>query len=145
MPFIDEGIKVYSKRIAHYCRFEVKLFKQVKNSESLPAAELLKKEAEVYLKEIQSGDTLILLDEQGKEFDSRKFAGFIEQKQLHSTKHLIFAIGGAYGFSEELKEKAAGKISLSKMTFSHQLIRVIFLEQLYRGFTIIKREKYHND
>jgi len=145
LPFIDEGIKTYSKRIAHYCRFEVKMFKHVKNSESLPAAELLKREAEVYLNELQAGDSLILLDERGKEFDSRKFAAFLEQKQLHSTKHLIFAIGGAYGFSDELKKKASGKISLSKMTFSHQLIRVIFLEQLYRGFTIIKGEKYHND
>lgn len=143
--FIEDGIKLYSKRISHYSRFEVKSFKNVKNSESLPPSELLKKEATLYLNEIQAGDTLILLDEKGKEYDSRKFAVFLEQKQMIATKHLIFAVGGAYGFADELKQKAAAKISLSKMTFSHQLIRIIFLEQLYRGFTIIKGEKYHND
>lgn len=143
--FIEEGIKLYSKRISHYSRFEIKLFKNVKSSESLPPSELLKKEAEIYLKELKQGDTLILLDEKGKEFDSRQFATYVEQKQMHSVKHLIFAIGGAYGFSDELKEKASGKISLSKMTYSHQMIRLIFLEQLYRAFTIIKGEKYHND
>ncbi len=143
--FIEEGIKLYTKRISHYTRFELKHFKHVKNSESLSPTELMKKEATLYLNELQAGDSLILLDENGKELNSRQFAAFLEQKQMIATKHLIFAIGGAYGFSKELKQKAAGKISLSKMTFSHQLIRIIFLEQLYRGFTIIKGEKYHND
>lgn len=143
--FIDEGLKAYSKRISHYCKFEHKLFKHVKNSESLPPKELLKKEAQIYLNELKPSDHLILLDENGKDFNSRQFASFLEQKQLQSLKHIVFAVGGAYGFSDELKSKASGKVSLSKMTFSHQLIRIIFLEQLYRAFTIIKGEKYHND
>ena len=143
--FIDEGITTFSKRISHYARFDVKEYKQVKNSERLPPSELLKSEAKLYLDALKPNDKLILLDENGKEFNSRAFASFIQNQQLQSTKHLIFAVGGAYGFSPELKAKAAGKISLSKMTFSHQLIRIIFLEQLYRAFTIINGEKYHND
>jgi len=106
---------------------------------------LKKKEGQLYLNELEPSDRLILLDENGKEFNSRKFASFIEQYQMQSVKHLIFAVGGAYGFSDELKTKATAKVSLSKMTFSHQLIRIIFLEQLYRAFTIINGEKYHND
>lgn len=143
--FISEGIKLLEKRIKHYCRFEVRIFKSVKNGEKLPSKELLKKEAKIYLNELKQEDLLILLDENGKEFNSRGFANFIEKQQLQSNKHIVFAVGGAYGFSEELKQKASSKISLSKMTFSHQLIRLIFLEQLYRSFTILKGEKYHND
>lgn len=143
--FITEAINQLSARLDHYCRFEVKEFKQVKHGEKLPSAELLKQEAKIYLNEIKPGDTFILLDEKGKDYDSRGFASFIEKHQLQSTRHLIFAVGGALGFTDELKSKAAGRISLSKMTFSHQLIRIIFLEQLYRAFTIIRGEKYHND
>jgi len=143
--YIDEGISMFEKRIGHYCRFNIKGFNKVKHAEKLPPEELKKKEGLLYLNELQPGDKLILLDENGKEFNSRKFASYLEQFQLQSTKHLIFAVGGAYGFSEELKSKSQGKVSLSKMTFSHQLIRIIFLEQLYRAFTIINGEKYHND
>lgn len=143
--YIDDGIAIFKKRIQHYCKFDIKGFNKVKHAEKLPPEELKKKEGHLYINELQPGDQLILLDEKGKEFNSRQFAAYIEYFQVQSAKHVVFAIGGAYGFSDELKAKSAGKVSLSKMTFSHQLIRIIFLEQLYRAFTIINGEKYHND
>lgn len=122
--YIDEGIKMFSKRLEHYCRFDVRLFKPVKNSENLPRNTLIQQEGLMLIKELKSGDRLILLDENGKEFNSRKFADYIQNHRLQSSKHLIFAIGGAYGFSDEIKAKATGKVSLSKMTFSLSLIHI---------------------
>lgn len=120
------------------------MLNDVKNAAALPIPELKKKEWEQFAAKIPKGAHLILLDENGKEFSSVEFAGYIQQQQLGSVKDLVFIIGGAYGFDTAAYEMARLKLSLSRMTFSHQLVRLIFMEQLYRAFTIIKGEKYHH-
>ncbi|MES2838428.1 MAG: 23S rRNA (pseudouridine(1915)-N(3))-methyltransferase RlmH [Bacteroidota bacterium] len=142
--YIKDGVKEFEKRLTKYVVFESVVLNSVKKSNY--NEEVLKKaEGEVLLKEISSSDFLVLLDENGKEFSSRGFAQFIESKQNASVKQLILVIGGAYGFSEEVYKRADAKLSLSKMTFSHQMVRLFFIEQLYRAFTILKGEKYHHD
>jgi len=143
--FVKDGIAVYTKRLKRYVNFEMVELPDVKGAKNMSPDELKKREAEILEKKIKSGDFVVLLDEKGKEFNSREFASFIQNKSLQSTKHLIFIVGGAYGFSEQMYQRANSKISLSKMTFSHQIIRVIFMEQFYRAFTIINGEPYHND
>jgi 23S rRNA (pseudouridine1915-N3)-methyltransferase len=142
--YIKEGIALYEKRLKHYITFELVILPDVKNP-PLSADALKIKEGEIILGKLQKDDVLIALDERGKMYGSMEFADFIEQKQNQSTKRLILLIGGAYGFSEAVYQKANSQISLSKMTFSHQMIRLFFVEQLYRAFTIIKGEKYHNE
>jgi 23S rRNA (pseudouridine1915-N3)-methyltransferase len=143
--YLENGLEIYLGRLKHYTNLEWFELKDVKNSNKLSAEELKKKEGEMILSKIENGDVLILLDENGKNFTSREFSKVIEQQMMISTKHIIFLIGGAFGFSDEIYERANNKISLSKMTFSHQLIRLIFAEQLYRAFTILKGEKYHHN
>lgn len=143
--FIKDGIDLYSQRLQHYCKFEFIMPPEIKNSGALSKEKLKQKEAEQYNKSLKDGDYIILLDEKGKSYSSREFASRLEWLKGNSKKRTVFIIGGAYGFSDDLIKKADAKISLSKMTFSHQLIRLIFLEQLYRGFTILAGEKYHND
>lgn len=131
---------MYCFRIKNYCNFKtIEIISKSKSSVDVQK----KSEGQLMLKKIASEDFVILLDETGKEFSSIEFSKFIEKHQLHSTKQMVFVIGGAYGFSEEVYKRANQKISLSKMTFPHQLARVIFAEQLYRAMTILKREKYH--
>jgi len=143
--YVETGIAEYEKRIKRYIDFEIKIIKDFKASKSMPAKTVKIKEGEQILKHLNKTDFLILLDEKGKMFTSREFAKFIDNKIFTGTKHLVFLIGGAYGFSDEIYNRANAKLSLSKMTFSHQPIRVLFAEQLYRAFTIIKGEPYHND
>lgn len=143
--YLDKGINEYEKRIKRYIDFEIKIIKDIKASKSMPIKTVKIKEGEQILKHIKDNDVLILLDEKGKLFTSREFAQYINHKNSTGVKHLIFLIGGAYGFSEQIYKRANGKISLSKMTFSHQPIRLLFTEQLYRAFTIIKGEPYHNE
>jgi len=140
-----ESEAMYSKRIKHYYPLELKYFKHPKNHGALSPNILKQKEAELFLANLKSSDHLILLDEKGKQFDSRGFANQITQLGNRSIANVIFVIGGAYGFSDEIYQRANMKISLSSMTYSHQLVRTIFLEQLYRAFTIIRGESYHND
>jgi 23S rRNA (pseudouridine1915-N3)-methyltransferase len=142
--FVDEGFDVFAKRLKHYCKFETVLIELPTKLKSSDVEQIKKNEGELVLKKIASTDYLILLDENGKEFHSKDFANFIEKQSIHQSS-LTFVIGGAYGFSKEVYERANTKISLSKMTFSHQLIRLIFAEQLYRAFTIIKGEPYHHE
>lgn len=142
--FVKRGIEEYQKRLVHYVPFELKIIPDLKNTKNLSEAQQKQKEGELILDKIKTGDTLILLDENGKEFSSVAFSKFLEQKMLSGIKNLIFVIGGPYGFSQDVYQKAQGKVSLSKMTFSHQMIRMIFVEQLYRGMTIIKGEPYHH-
>ncbi len=139
-----QSISDYSKRINHYLSFEVKVLGEVKNSASLSQKQLKEKQAEAILKNIDEKSFVVLLDEKGKEFSSKEFALFIEKKTA-TEKHIIFIIGGPYGFSEQIYNRANYQISLSKMTFSHQMVRLIFLEQLYRACTIIKGESYHHE
>ncbi len=142
--YLKEGILVYEKRLKHYVSFDIITILDVKNPPD--NADLLKtKEGELILNKLQKDDYLILLDEYGKQRTSVEFADFLEKKQIDGAKRLIFQIGGAFGFSQAVFERANMTISLSKMTFSHQMIRLFFVEQLYRAFTIIKGEKYHNE
>ncbi len=142
--FIDDGIGEFLKRIQRYCHCEYIYLPDAPNQSSLSAVQVKKAESKILLSKIESKDHIVLLDENGKSMDSVQFSQQIEKWQMQSVKQLVFIIGGAYGFSDEVYQRANQKISLSKMTFSHQLIRVIFAEQLYRAFTIIKGEKYHN-
>ncbi|HYG52517.1 MAG TPA: 23S rRNA (pseudouridine(1915)-N(3))-methyltransferase RlmH [Flavobacteriales bacterium] len=134
----------YEKRLARYGVFEQVVLNDVKNAASLPVNELKKKEWEQYAAKIPKGAQVVLLDEGGKEFSSVEFAGYIQQQQLGSVKELVFIIGGAYGFDPEAYKTARMHLSLARMTFSHQLVRLVFMEQLYRAFTIIRGEKYHH-
>ena len=142
--FLKAGETDYEKRLKHYCKFTELILLGVKNASKLSKNELLNKEGKLILKKLNPNDDIILLDENGESFSSLAFSKFLEKKMFHSTKTLVFIVGGAFGFSEEVYEKANLKMSLSKMTFTHQMVRMIFKEQLYRAFTIIKGEKYHN-
>lgn len=141
---IKELMEEYIKRISHYTNLEVIAIPDIKNSKNLSIEQYKQKEAENQKKYLIKSDYIILLDENGKEFTTEKFAQFIEHKIQTGIKNLMFVVGGAYGFSEEIRKMSAQTVSLSKMTFPHQLVRLIFIEQLYRAFTIIRNEKYHH-
>ncbi|MFI5170800.1 MAG: 23S rRNA (pseudouridine(1915)-N(3))-methyltransferase RlmH [Chitinophagales bacterium] len=138
---IAENCRKYVSRLNNYCSFN---WIETQDVKSLPPVVMKTKEGALLKKYLNKGDHIILLDEKGKEFTSPAFAKFLLQKQVENKKHVIFILGGAHGFSEEIQALANEKMSLSKMTFPHQLVRVIFLEQLYRAFTIIKNEPYHH-
>ncbi len=136
-------IKSYLSKINHYINFEFIIINEIKSIKNKSIQK--NKEAETILKNIKADSHIILLDENGKELSSVFFSKFIQHHLNSSKKEIIFIIGGAYGFSDKLLKRANEKISLSKMTFSHQMVRIIFLEQLYRSFTILKNEPYHNN
>lgn len=138
-------IENYQNRLKHYIKFELDIIPDIKNVKNLSEAQQKEKEGELILKKLQPTDHLILLDEKGKEFRSLNFANFLQKKMNSGIKQLVLVIGGPYGFSDTIYAKAQGKISLSKMTFSHQMIRLFMVEQLYRGFTILKNEPYHHE
>lgn len=138
------GISDYTERISHYMPFEIKVIPDLKNAKNLSEAQQKEKEGELILKELQESDTVVLLDEHGKELRSIEYADWLERKQA-TTRRLVFIIGGPYGFSPAVYQRANDKLSLSKMTFSHQMVRLIFTEQLYRACTIIKGEPYHHE
>lgn len=138
-------IDIYQKRLKHYISFEMELIADVKNAKSLTQQQLKEKEGQLILSKIQAGDILVLLDEHGKQFRSVELSSYLQKKMNAATKQLVFVIGGAYGFSEEVYQTASEKIALSKMTFSHQMIRLFMVEQLYRAFTILKNEPYHHE
>ncbi|MCL3779776.1 23S rRNA (pseudouridine(1915)-N(3))-methyltransferase RlmH [Prolixibacteraceae bacterium JC049] len=142
--YLQEGIDIYTKRLKRYISFELKVIPDIKNSKNLSEGEQKQKEGKLILEQVQNGDDLILLDERGKEFTSPDFAQYLQKKMLASTRHLIFVVGGPYGFSDEVYARSNGKVGLSKMTFSHQMIRLFFIEQIYRGMTILKGEPYHH-
>ena len=138
------GIDDYVSRIAHYMPFSITTIPELKNTKSLSEDQQKQKEGELILKEIQPSDTVVLLDEHGAEFRSVEYANWLKQKQ-NTARRLIFIIGGPYGFSPDVYARANEKSSLSRMTFSHQMVRLIFIEQLYRACTIIKGEPYHHE
>ncbi len=137
---IDE----YSKRLGFYIAFEIQIIPDIKNSKTLSEVQQKQKEGESILKFIETSDLVYLLDENGTHFSSIGFSEFIQKKMNSGIKNLIFIIGGPYGFSDEIYKRANGKIALSAMTFSHQMVRIFFIEQLYRAFTILKNEPYHH-
>ena len=135
----------YSERIKHYTPFEVTVIPELKNTKSLSQEQQKKMEGDLILKLLQDSDYVVLLDEHGKELRSIEFATWMSKKQQSVSRRLVFIIGGPYGFSPDIYGRANEKLSLSKMTFSHQMVRMIFVEQLYRAFTIIKGEQYHHE
>lgn len=143
--YIAEGIDVYLKRLKHYTSFKIVEIPELKGTKSLSRDQQKSKEAELIFKNINSTDHVILMDENGKEYSSKEFSVFLNKKMVGGQQHLVFVVGGAYGFSEELYKRSNEKISFSKMTFSHQMIRLFFTEQLYRAHTILKGEPYHHD
>jgi 23S rRNA (pseudouridine1915-N3)-methyltransferase len=143
--FVKEGEEVYEKRLVHYLPFEKLVLPDIKNPKNLSFEELKKKEGEIILSKITNQDFLVLMDENGSQYTSTKFASWLEQKVNEGTRTMIFVIGGAFGFSKDVYDRANHMISLSKMTFSHQLVRIIFLEQLYRAQTLLKGEPYHHE
>lgn len=134
----------YSKRLSFYIKFELEIIPDLKNAKNLSESQQKEKEGELILAKISSTDQLILLDENGTTFSSVGFSEYLQKKMNAGIKTLVFVIGGPYGFSEEIYKKAQGKISLSEMTFSHQMVRLFVIEQIYRGFTILKNEPYHH-
>ena len=141
---IQTLLEEYVKRLGFYIKFEMEIIPDLKNSKNLSETAQKEKEGELILKKVQTSDELVLLDEQGKQYSSVDFSDYLQKKMNAGLKQLIFVIGGPYGFSEEVYQRANGKISLSKMTFSHQMVRVFFVEQLYRAFTILRNEPYHH-
>ena len=140
-----ELIDEYAGRVKHYIGFDIITIPELKNTKSLSADQQKQQEGDLILKQLQAGDHVVLLDEHGKEFRSVEFSKWVEQKMQTVNKRLVFVIGGPYGFSPDVYAKANEKISLSKMTFSHQMVRLIFVEQLYRAMTIIRGEPYHHE
>ena len=143
--FLIDGENEYKKRLNHYCKFSELLISDIKNSGKLSKKELKEKEGKLILASLKNSDYLILLDDKGIKLSSIEFSEFINQKIVSSANELVFVVGGAFGFSQSIYTRANTKLSLSKMTFSHQMVRLIFKEQLYRAFTIIKGEKYHHE
>lgn len=134
----------YLNRLKHYISFEMEVIPDIKKTKNLSEVNQKKMEGEEILKRMNRGDELILLDENGKSFTSEGFSGLLQKKMNSGLKNLIFVIGGPYGFSDEVYARASSKLSLSKMTFSHQMIRLFFVEQVYRAFTILRNEPYHH-
>ena len=141
---IQSLINEYAGRLQHYIKFEIEIIPDIKNVKNLSEAQQKEKEGELILKKIETSDLLILLDENGKEFSSVLYADFLQKKMNSGIKRLVFVIGGPYGFSDNVYAACNTKISLSKMTFSHQMVRLFFTEQTYRAFTIINNEPYHH-
>ncbi len=137
-------IAIYEQRLKHYIKFKLEIIPDIKNVKNLSQAQQKEKEGDLILKQLSPTDALILLDENGRQYTSIEFSQFLQKKMNSGLKQLVFAIGGPYGFSEAIYKKAQGKISFSTMTFSHQMIRLFAVEQLYRAFTILKNEPYHH-
>ena len=143
--YLQTGIEQYQKRLQHYCKFTIESIPNLKNRQKLTTDQIKTKEGAVILSKVQTSDFLILLDERGKVYTSVKFSGYLEQLMSRGYKRVIFLIGGAYGFSDAVYQRANSQLSLSAMTFSHQMVRLFFAEQLYRAFTILNNEPYHHE
>ncbi len=143
--YLLDGIEVYLKRLKHYIPFKITEIPELKGTKNLSRDQQKSKEAELIFKNINSTDHVILLDENGQDLSSKQFSVFLNKKMVGGQQHVVFVIGGPYGFSEEIYTRSNEKISLSRMTFSHQMIRLFFIEQLYRAYTILKGEPYHHE
>ena len=142
--YLIEGISDYQKRLKHYAKFQIVEISNIKNAKNFSETELIRKEGEMILKQINTSDHLVLLDDKGNNFSSPSFAEKLQQWMISGKKRLVFVVGGAYGFSQEVYNRGNEKLSLSRMTFSHQMVRLFFVEQLYRGYTILNNEPYHH-
>ena len=143
--FLKEGVEDYLKRVTFYLPFESKIIPDIRNNRNLTRDQQKEREGKAILDSVAPGDELFLLDEKGKELSSSQFAQWIEKRLISGSRQIVFVIGGPYGFSPEVYARSNGLLSLSKMTFPHQLVRLIFAEQLYRALTIIKGEPYHHE
>jgi 23S rRNA (pseudouridine1915-N3)-methyltransferase len=143
--FVLKGVNEYAARLKYYLPFEMEVIPDIKNTKNLSFGQVKEKEGELILKSLQAGDFVVLLDECGMTFTSPEFSKYIGKKMQTVPKRLVFIIGGPYGFSQKVYEVAQEKIALSKMTFSHQLVRLVFVEQLYRAMTILGNEPYHHE
>ncbi len=143
--WVRQGLDIYVSRLKHYVPFNIIEIPELKNVSALSRDQIKTKEGELILKNIRSTDDVILLDERGKQYSSTELAGIIQNKINYEGRDIVYVIGGAYGFSDAVYERANSKLSLSKMTFSHQMVRTIFAEQIYRAFTIMKGEPYHHE
>ena len=144
-PYINEGIALYEKRLGHYVNYNRIEIPELKGVQAMSQEQIKEKEGELILKNIKNTDDVILLDERGNTFTSLEWASHLQKKMNYEGKDIVFVIGGAYGFSQKVYQRANSKMSLSKMTFSHQMIRLLFTEQLYRAYTIINNLPYHHE
>ncbi len=142
--YLETGISIFQKRLERYLPFSIETWPDVKNAAKLTPPLLKDKEGEMILSKLKNEDFLILLDENGKQYRSEDFAQYLEHLLQLSYRRIVFLVGGAYGFSDAIYQRANARIALSKMTFSHQMVRLFFVEQLYRAMTILKNEPYHN-
>lgn len=143
--YMNEGIAAYTKRLSHYIPFGIQYITDIKNTKALSESQQKQLEGQLLLNTFEKSDYVVLLDEHGKEYTSMEFAKYISRKLSSIPKRLVFVVGGPYGFSDDVKSFAKEKISLSKMTFSHEMVRLIFTEQLYRAMTILNNEPYHHE
>ena len=143
--YLRTGIDGYVSRLSRYVPFEIRTLPDVRTSKAMTAARQKEAEGQAFLSQISAGDVVILLDEHGREMTSREFSAFIQKKMVAGNKRLFFIVGGPYGFSQAVYDRADGMVSLSRMTFSHEMVRLFFVEQLYRAFTILSNEPYHHD
>ena len=144
-PYLQEGIDIYVKRLHHYTNFEIDVIPALKDQKGASPEEIKEREAALLLKRLEGADRIILLDEHGKEHTSVGFSQYLQKQMNASTRNLVFVVGGAFGFAPSVYSVAHDKISLSQMTFNHQMVRLFFVEQLYRAFTILRHEPYHNE
>ena len=143
--YLKQGIDEYIKRLKHYVPFEIKYIDDIKNTKNISEDQQKRTEGAKILSLLDKSDFVVLLDEQGKEYTSMQYSSYIQKRMLSGAKKVVFVIGGPYGFSQEVYDRANDKISFSKMTFNHEMIRLIFTEQLYRAYTIINHEPYHHE
>lgn len=143
--WVREGLDIYVSRLKHYIPFSVVEIPELKNVSALTRDQIKAREGELILKNIRPTDDVILLDERGKEYSSTELAKIIQDKLSYGNRDIVYVIGGAYGFSDQVYKRADSKLSLSRMTFSHQMVRAIFAEQIYRAFTIMRGEPYHHE
>lgn len=145
VPYLQQGIEEYLGRLKHYCDMQMVVIPALKNLGKASPEEVKEREGELIMKQLEKVDQVVLLDEHGKEYTSVGFSEFLQKQMNAGVRTLAFVIGGAYGFSPAVYAAAGHKISLSQMTFNHQMVRLFFLEQLYRAHTILRHEKYHNE
>ncbi len=145
VPYLQTGIDEYVGRLKHYCDFELVVIPALKNMGKASPEEVKEREGQLILKQVEKSDMVVLLDEHGKEYGSVEFSEYLQKQMNTGIRTLSFVVGGAFGFSPAVYVAAQHKISLSRMTFNHQMVRLFFVEQLYRAFTILRHEKYHNE
>ena len=143
--WLSDGIRQYTERLSHFCQFEFQVIPDIRNTRSMEASVQKEREGEQILKLLQPSDDVYLLDDKGFEMTSPQMAQWLEKRMSQSTKRLVFIIGGPYGFSPDVYNRVPGRLSLSRMTFSHQMVRLIFVEQLYRAFAILNNLPYHHE